>query len=90
MLRNMRRISRAPKPEQSAQSAPDLRLARSLRHLIGDYRARVLPTDRELDSLAEVQPADIDRAVSLWDSAQDAADTELAGLLDAKTDEGDG
>lgn len=84
---NLRRMSRARRPKSPAPPAVDPRTARALGHLLGDYRARVLPTDRELDRLAEVQPADIDRAESLWDAAQQRAGTGLDGLLSAVTED---
>lgn len=52
-------------------------LAAPLRH-----GARLSDTD--LDRAAVVTPADIDRGVALWDSAQE--DTGLAGLLNAEED----
>lgn len=82
---NLRRISRSAKQSAPAP-AVDPRLGRAIRHLIAAERSRVLPSDRELDRLAEVQPADIDRAVSLWDSSQRLAGTGLEGLLDATTE----
>jgi hypothetical protein len=83
---NLRRISRAAKPPAPVP-AVDPRLGRAIRHLISAERSRVLPSDRELDRLAEVQPADIDRAEALWDLAQQQAGTGLDGLLSAATED---
>jgi hypothetical protein len=42
-------------------------------------------TDAELESLAEITPADIKAAAALWDE-----ESGLKGLLDSKPDEGEG
>jgi hypothetical protein len=81
---NLRRASRTVQPVASAEPASDPRTERAVKHLIASERARARPSDDELDRLAEVKPADIDRAVDLWDLAQQSAGTGLEGLLDAK------
>lgn len=80
---NLRRLSRSRPRQPDAAPAVDARLTHALRRLIGAERARILPTDNELDALAEVKPADIDRAMSLWDASQQEAGTGLDGLLSA-------
>jgi hypothetical protein len=84
---NLRRMSRM-RPA-SNPPAPEIspRLQRAVHQMVRAEQSRVLPSDRDLDALAEVRPADIDRAESLWDAAQIRAGTGLDGLLSAKAGE---
>jgi hypothetical protein len=62
-------------------------MERAVRQMVRAEQARVLPTDRQLDDLARVRPADVDRAESFWDEAQRRAGTGLDGLLSAKPED---
>ena len=80
---------RRPRPSQDASrgSEDDVRalaLQRSVNRLARLFRERVVPSEKQLDVLAEVTDADVESAVSFWNDSQDAADTGLRGLLDAK------
>lgn len=78
---------------RSAASEPTVaeqQVTRAMRQIVASEKARVLPSDQELDRMSEVKPSDIDRAESLWDEAQRRAGTGLEGLLSAKSDETDG
>lgn len=86
---DFRRLFRSAKADQPPATTPpsDPRPGRALKRLIAAERARVLPTDEELDTLSEVAPADIDAAERLWNLAQERAGTGLEGLLSATTGE---
>ena len=80
---------RRPRPSQDAPrgSEDDVRtlaLQRSVNRLARLFRERVVPSEKQIDALAEVTDADIESAVSFWNESQDAADTGLSGLLDAR------
>lgn len=80
--RRRRTRSAASEPSVAEQQA-----ARATRHIVGAEKARVLPSDQELDRMSDVKPSDIDRAVDLWNLAQELSGTGLSGLLDAKEEE---
>lgn len=61
--------------------------ARQVSRLLEAQRS-TLPSDAELDALAEAGPADSDAASALWDAAQRRAGTGLEGLLSAKVERG--
>lgn len=63
---------------------------RTLERLLEEHRSTTLPNEVALDAAAQITPADIDAALSLWDEAQRRAGTGLDGLLDAKGIERDG
>ena len=80
---------RRPRPSQDASrgSEDDVRtlaLQRSVNHLARLFRERVVPPEKQIDALAEVMDADVESALSFWNESQDASDTGLSGLLDAR------
>ena len=80
---------RRPRPSQDASrgSEDDVRalaLQRSVNRLARLFRERVVPSEKQIDALAEVTDADIESAVDFWDWSQDEAGTGLDGLLDAR------
>lgn len=75
-IRRRRDVARKTSP------VSDQRAARAVARIVADDRSRILPSDERLTELSDVSPEDIDRAVDLWDTAQD--DTGLSGMLDAR------
>lgn len=70
--------------EHKLSSASDQRSTRAVDRIVADERSRILPSDATLDELSDVSPEDIDRAVDLWDTAQEAGGTDLSGMLNAR------
>lgn len=75
-IRRRRDVARKTSP------VSDQRAARAVARIVADDRSRILPSDERLAELSAVSSEDIDRAVDLWDTAQD--DTGLSGMLDAR------
>lgn len=73
-----------PRRRRLAHPLDDPGYARVLERLLADQRDTALPSDHALAISAQIEPADIAAAEQLWDSAQRAAGTGLAGLLSAK------
>lgn len=71
-----------------AEDAPalDQQTRRAVRQVVADTKARVLPSDKELDDASIVMENDIRRGEALWDEAQRRAGTGLEGLLSATQD----
>lgn len=89
MVRNIRRRrQRKPTNENAAQSSlvalRATKTDRAVQRLIAAEKARLRPSDDELDAQAEISDDDIEHAVTEWDIAQDQAGTGLDGLLDAR------
>ena len=55
--------------------------ARVLGQLLTDARDTTLPTAMDLDTAAQVSPAEISKALRLWNQAQRAAGTGHEGTL---------
>ncbi len=78
------RRKRTDAPKQPLTAPGATQTARAVQRLIAAESARVVPSEKQLDGLAEISDADIAHAVSEWDAAQKDADTGLDGLLGAR------
>ncbi len=81
------RRKRTDAPKQSLTAPGDAQTTRAVQRLIAAESSRVVPSEKQLDGLAEINDADIAHAVSEWNAAQEDAGTGLDGLLGARADE---
>lgn len=79
-----RRRASEDAPKSTLEALRATKTDRAVQRLTAAETARVRPSDDALDTLAEISDEDITHAIESWDVAQEAADTGLAGLLDAR------